>query len=108
MWRWPTQRNGSASPTAGRGIWPRPRPVPTRRWPSSSSAPRVARGRAEGSRRRAAFLRRAVALTVEPTRRGERALAAAQANFEAGAFDVARGLVATAETGALDEFQRAR
>ncbi|MDQ3867603.1 MAG: LuxR C-terminal-related transcriptional regulator [Actinomycetota bacterium] len=38
----------------------------------------------------------------------ERALAAAEACLVAGAFDAARGLVATAEMGRLDEFQRAR
>jgi DNA-binding CsgD family transcriptional regulator len=56
----------------------------------------------------AAFLERAVALTGEPARRAERALDAAQASFQAGAFDVAVGLLATAETEALDDFQRAR
>jgi AAA ATPase-like protein len=56
----------------------------------------------------AAFLQRAVALTQDPGRRVERALAAAQASLQAGAFDTALGLVATAEAGALDEFQRAR
>jgi DNA-binding CsgD family transcriptional regulator len=56
----------------------------------------------------AAFLQRAVALTVDPARRVERALAAAQASFQAGAFDVALGLLATAEAGALEEFQRVR
>jgi DNA-binding CsgD family transcriptional regulator/tetratricopeptide (TPR) repeat protein len=56
----------------------------------------------------AAFLQRSVALTVDPARRAERALAAAQASFQAGAFDAALGLVATAEAGALDERQRAR
>ena len=56
----------------------------------------------------AAFLQRAVALTVDPARRAERALAAAQASLQAGAFDAALGLLATAETGPLDEFQRAR
>jgi DNA-binding CsgD family transcriptional regulator len=56
----------------------------------------------------AAFLQRVVALTLDPARRAERALAAAQASLQAGAFDVALGLLATAETGALDEFQRAR
>ena len=40
----------------------------------------------------AAFLQRAVALTVDPARRAERALAAAQASFQAGAFDAALGL----------------
>jgi DNA-binding CsgD family transcriptional regulator len=56
----------------------------------------------------AAFLRRAAELTAQPARRADRALAAAQAGLEAGAFDSARGLLARAETGELDEFQRAR
>ncbi|MGZ6693965.1 MAG: AAA family ATPase, partial [Solirubrobacteraceae bacterium] len=56
----------------------------------------------------AAFLRRTVALTVDPARRVERALAAAQTSLQAGAFDAALGLVATAEAGPLDDFQRAR
>src|SRR5215207_341574 len=56
----------------------------------------------------AAFLQRAVALTQDPAKRADRALAAAQARFQAGAFDAALGLLATAETGPLDEFQRAR
>jgi DNA-binding CsgD family transcriptional regulator len=56
----------------------------------------------------AAFLQRAVALTADPARRAERALAAAQASLHAGEFAEALGLVATAEAGALDEFQRAR
>jgi DNA-binding CsgD family transcriptional regulator len=56
----------------------------------------------------AAFLQRSVELTVDPARRAERTLAAAQASFQAGAFEAALALLATAETGALDEFQRAR
>ena len=56
----------------------------------------------------AAFLQRSVALTVDPARRAERALAAAQASFQAGAFEAALGLLATAEAGPLDEFQLAR
>jgi DNA-binding CsgD family transcriptional regulator/tetratricopeptide (TPR) repeat protein len=56
----------------------------------------------------AAFLQRAVALTTNPSRRAERALTAAQASFQAGAFDATLGLVATAEHSALDEFQHAR
>jgi tetratricopeptide (TPR) repeat protein len=56
----------------------------------------------------AAFLERSVALTRDPARRTERALAAAQASFQAGAFDAALGLLATAEGGTLDELQGAR
>jgi DNA-binding CsgD family transcriptional regulator len=56
----------------------------------------------------AAFLERAAGLTVEPTRRGERALAAAQAKQQAGAPDAALGLLAIAEEGPLDQLQRAR
>src|SRR5207253_6611921 len=56
----------------------------------------------------AAFLRRSVALTIDPARRAERALTAAQASLEAGAFDAALGVLAAAEAGPLDAFQRAR
>jgi DNA-binding CsgD family transcriptional regulator/tetratricopeptide (TPR) repeat protein len=56
----------------------------------------------------AAFLRRSAALTSDPTRRAERALAATQASLEAGAFDAALAVLATAEAGSLDAFQRAR
>jgi DNA-binding CsgD family transcriptional regulator/tetratricopeptide (TPR) repeat protein len=56
----------------------------------------------------AAFLQRAVALTVDPARRVERALAAAEVSLHAGGFDAALGLVATAEAGPLDAFQHAR
>ena len=56
----------------------------------------------------AAFLQRSAELTVDPARRAERALAAAEASLQAGAFDAALGLVVTAEAGPLDEFQRAR
>src|SRR3954447_477044 len=56
----------------------------------------------------AAFLQRAVALTVDPARRAERALAAAQASLEAGAFDAALAVLDTADAGPLDKLQRAR
>src|SRR5271166_5205660 len=46
-----------------------------------------------------AFLERSVLLTVDPARRAERALAAAQANLRAGAFDKALELLVTAEAG---------
>jgi DNA-binding CsgD family transcriptional regulator len=56
----------------------------------------------------AAFLERAATLTQEPSRRARRALAAAEAAFEAGALDEALALLATAETGTVDELERAR
>jgi DNA-binding CsgD family transcriptional regulator/tetratricopeptide (TPR) repeat protein len=56
----------------------------------------------------AAFLQRAVALTADPTRRADRALAAAEASLHAGAFDVARGLLGVAEVGPLNDLQWAR
>jgi DNA-binding CsgD family transcriptional regulator len=56
----------------------------------------------------AAFLERSAALTLDPVRRAERALAAAHAKYLAGALDAALGLVAAAEAGPVDEFRRAR
>src|SRR5216683_434701 len=56
----------------------------------------------------AAFLERSVLLTADPARHAERALAAAQASLQAGAFGKAQDLLATAEAGPLDELQRAR
>jgi DNA-binding CsgD family transcriptional regulator len=56
----------------------------------------------------AAFLERAVALTPEPSRRSQRALAAAQTLFEAGALDDALDLLETVESGtAVDPSVRA-
>ncbi len=62
----------------------------------------------------AAFLERAVRLTVDPVRRVERTLAAAQVSLEAGEFGPALALLVSAEdgggfgTGPLDEFASAR
>ena len=56
----------------------------------------------------AAFLERATMLTLEPTRRTERALAAASANLQAGAFDAVRQLLSVAEAGASTDMQQAR
>ena len=56
----------------------------------------------------AAFLERSAGLTLDPARRAQRALAAAQANHQAGAPDAALGLLAMAQAGPLDELQRAR
>jgi DNA-binding CsgD family transcriptional regulator len=56
----------------------------------------------------AAFLERSAELTLDPARRGMRALDAAQATFQAGAFDPALVLLATAEAGPLEDLPRAR
>jgi DNA-binding CsgD family transcriptional regulator len=61
-----------------------------------------------GAAAAAAFLQRASALTVDSARQAERALAAAQANLQAGAFDAAVRLLATAQDRAHDDFERAR
>ena len=56
----------------------------------------------------AAFLERATSLTPEPTRRGQRALQAAQIKYEAGALDDALALLATAEIGSVDVLHHPR
>jgi len=56
----------------------------------------------------AAFLERSAILTVDPDRRVERALAAAQAKYDAGAPESALALIATAESGRINGLQRAR
>ncbi|MGP4051809.1 ATP-binding protein [Streptomyces sp. 2A115] len=66
-----------------------------------------ARGRG-GAAAAAAFLERAMELTPDPALRGRRALAAAQAKFEAAAPEAAYQLTKVAELGPLDELERAR
>ncbi|GAA1680715.1 helix-turn-helix transcriptional regulator [Mycolicibacterium murale] len=56
----------------------------------------------------AAFLERAATLSGDPEQRAERALAAASAKVEAGAFDAALDLLGLAESGPLNEGQKAR
>jgi DNA-binding CsgD family transcriptional regulator len=56
----------------------------------------------------AAFLERAAGLTPDPARRGARALAAAQAKYEAGMPDAAIEELAMADAGPLGELDRAR
>ena len=79
-----------------------------RRSPRSSSARRGALRRAEGWRQRLRSWSAPLSLTPEPSRRARRALAAAQAKHQAGAFDAALRLVGIAESGALTELQRAQ
>jgi DNA-binding CsgD family transcriptional regulator len=93
-----------------RRAWHRARATPG---PDEAVAAELERsaGRAQargGVAAAAAFLQRAVALTVDPARRAERALAAAQVSFQAGSFNAVPALLATAEAGPLDGFQRAR
>jgi DNA-binding CsgD family transcriptional regulator len=61
-----------------------------------------------GAAAAAAFLARAAELTPDPAQRGRRAVAAAQAKFDAAASTAALDLLATAELAPLDELQRAR
>jgi DNA-binding CsgD family transcriptional regulator len=56
----------------------------------------------------AAFHERAAGLTPDPVRRAQRALAAAQGKYQAGAPDAALRLLATARAGPLDELGQAR
>ncbi len=56
----------------------------------------------------AAFLDRATAMTPDAERRTQRALAAARTKFQAGALDDTLRLLATAETGAMSELERAQ
>ncbi|MCX4702719.1 LuxR family transcriptional regulator [Streptomyces sp. NBC_01373] len=56
----------------------------------------------------AAFLQRASELTRDPARRSQRALEAAQAKFQAGAFEPAAALLATVKAGPPDELRWAR
>jgi AAA ATPase-like protein len=56
----------------------------------------------------AAFLERAVTLTLDPPRRAQRALAAAQAKVQAGALDGALDMLVAAQAGHLDALGRAR
>ncbi|MDT4928061.1 MAG: hypothetical protein QOF92_928 [Pseudonocardiales bacterium] len=55
-----------------------------------------------------AFLERATMLTLDPARRTERALGAAGANLQAGAFDAVRHMLSLAEAGAITDLQEAR
>ncbi|WP_328600997.1 AAA family ATPase [Actinomadura physcomitrii] len=56
----------------------------------------------------AAFLQRSVALTIDPWRRAERAVAAAEATLRAGDLDTARRFADIADRNARDEFQGVR
>jgi DNA-binding CsgD family transcriptional regulator/tetratricopeptide (TPR) repeat protein len=55
-----------------------------------------------------AYLQRAVALSLDPARRTDRAIIAAEGKIRAGAFDTGTELLAIAESGSLTDAQRAR
>jgi DNA-binding CsgD family transcriptional regulator/tetratricopeptide (TPR) repeat protein len=81
--------------------------------PDEAAADELERSAARVQRRggvaaAAAYLERAVELTPDPARRGERALVAAQAKLDAGAAENAVELLATARLCPLDDLQRAR
>ncbi|WP_081790520.1 helix-turn-helix transcriptional regulator [Nocardioides sp. URHA0032] len=56
----------------------------------------------------AAFLQRSVALTIDPRKRAQRALTAAVAQFQAGAFAATTELLDLAEAGPLEEPEKAQ
>jgi DNA-binding CsgD family transcriptional regulator len=93
-----------------RRAWHRAQAAPAHDESVASELERSA-GRAQargGLAAAAAFLERSSALTLEPGRRAQRALAASRANAQAGAFDAALRLLVAAEAGPLDELQRAQ
>ena len=107
-WRSRRRPIGASTPTAGPGTC-----AAAAAGPDEEVAVELERsaGRAQargGLAAAAAFLQRAVALTrdpaVAPTARWPRP----RPSLQAGAFDAAHGMLATAEAGPLDELQRAR
>ena len=102
-------RRRTSTPTAAPGICAAGdrRPRRGRRRRARARRP-GARRRAAGSAAAAAFLERAAALTPDPARRAQRALAAAQTKYQAGALDDGSRAARHAEAGPLDELQRAR
>ena len=91
-----------------RRAWHRARAA---REPSEEIAAELERsaGRAQsrgGLAAAAAFLERATELSVEPARRAERALSAAEMMYEAGSLDDAEALLVTAERVGLNDRQR--
>ena len=98
----------TATPIGVRGTAPR-RPRDRTRTSPPSLERSAGRARARGGlAAAAAFLERATMLTIDPGLRAERALAAASANLDAGAFAAAADLLAVAEGGPLSDLQHAR
>ena len=93
-------RSTRSTPIAAPGISPRRRRGPMRTSLPSLSARRAALRPAVALAAAAAFLERAAALTLDPARRADRALAAAQAKHQAGALDAAPALACRRRVGA--------
>lgn len=55
-----------------------------------------------------ALLERSVALSIDPSGRTQRILSASEAHLEAGSYDIAAGLLASAEAAVLDDAGRIR
>ena len=92
-----------------RRAWHRAQAAPG---PDEEVASELERSAARAQRRgglaaAAAFLERSAAMTLDPARRTERTLGAAQAQHQAGASDSALALLTITETGPLDELQSA-
>ncbi len=105
--RWRTRPTLRSTPIAAPGISPKRRRGSTRTSPPSSSAPQAALKRAGDWPQPPPSWKELPLLTPEPSRRARRALAAAHAKHQAGGFDAALRLVAIAESGPLNELQRA-
>ena len=83
------------------------------RWPDEDVAAELERSADRAQARgglpaAAAFLTRAAELTPQPSQRIDRALQAALANVQAGAFDIAHRLLTLTRDASLDESQQAR
>ena len=106
--RSPRQRIRTSTQIAGLGIGHRRRQRPMRRLPRSWNGRRPVHRARGGLAAAGAFLERAATLTPDPSVRAERALAAAQTKFQAGALDDALSLLPAAETGVLTDLELAR
>src|SRR5258707_955844 len=105
-WMSESATGSSPSPAETRWrCWNCPARRRRRSWPAGSARRPPTPGPARSGR---GFRGRPAALPLEPARRAKRALAAAQAKYLAAAFDAALAVLATAETGPLEESQRAR
>ncbi|MFF5297458.1 ATP-binding protein [Paractinoplanes globisporus] len=100
----------NASTDPDRRAWHRARATKTANEDVAAELERSA-GRAQsrgGFAAAGAFLSRAAELTPDPSRRSGRALGAALANVQAGAFDTARRMLTLATDSGVDELQRAQ